>query len=135
MFTPRWYISLPGLERFGLSDGFPIKDQMANSLVPYVAHFKFQVKLDMFLLKLNKNDSRFELTTNHEVLKAKQVVIAAGAFQKPFIPPIITEGEGEIFQLHSSDYVSPNQIPEGSVLVVGGGNSGAQIAVELAQER
>src|SRR5699024_10559621 len=135
MFTPRCYSSLPGLEMNGLSEGFPTKDEMANYLESYAEHFKFQVNLNTFVQKINKNDSSFELTTNHEVLKAKQVVIAAGAFQKPFIPPIITEGEGEIFPLHSSDYVSPNQIPEGSVLVVGGGNSGAQIAVELAQER
>lgn len=62
-------------------------------------------------------------------------MIASGAFQKPFIPSVITDKKERAFQIHSSSYLSPEQITEGSVLVVGGGNSGAQIAVELAQDR
>lgn len=77
----------------------------------------------------------FELTTNQGIIKSKQIVIASGAFQKPFIPPIILDNKENIQHIHSSQYVSPTQLSKDSVIVVGGGNSGAQIAVELAQDR
>lgn len=73
------------------------------------------------------------MLTNKGIIKSKQVVVATGAFQKPFIPPVIVESE--TLHIHSSNYVTPSQIPKNSVLVVVGGNSGAQIAVELADAR
>ncbi|MEK3856211.1 NAD(P)-binding domain-containing protein [Cytobacillus sp. FSL H8-0458] len=68
------------------------------------------------------------------IIKAQQVIIAAGAFQKRYIPPVIKDKTGA-FQLHSSEYRSPAEVPGDEVLIVGGGNSGAQLAVELAKDR
>lgn len=76
----------------------------------------------------------FQIETSRGIIGAKQVVIASGAFQKPFVPQVTVNKTGKPFQIHSSFYRSPKQLLKGSVLVVGGGNSGAQIAVELAYE-
>ncbi len=135
LFTPRKYSSLPGLEMSGCPEGFPTKDEMANYLEAYADHFNLSIKLNTHVKLIDKNSSLFEITTNQEVIQTKQVVIATGAFQKPFIPSIKTGSDDGVLHMHSSNYVSPNQILDGSVLVVGGGNSGAQIAVELAQEK
>lgn len=135
LFTPRGYSSLPGLEMNGSSEGFPTKNELANYLEAYVEHFELPVKLNVFVQKINRNNNSFELLTNQGIIKIKQVIIASGAFKKPYIPPGITKNDEGAQHIHSSNYVSPSQIPKGSVLVVGGGNSGAQIAAELAQQR
>lgn len=135
LFTPRCYSSLPGLKMNGLPEGFPTKDEMANYLESYKETFDLPVKLNISIKKIYKNNNTFELVTNKGIITSKQVVVATGAFQKPFIPPVIIEKGKETLHIHSSDYISPSQISKSSVLVVGGGNSGAQIAVELAGER
>jgi putative flavoprotein involved in K+ transport len=136
LFTPRQYSSLPGMQMEGSLDEFPSKDDMADYLEKYVSHFNLPVKLNTSVLKINKNLNDFEVTTNQGVIHSRQIVIASGAFQKPSIPSFMSNlDEKNLFQIHSSSYHSPNQLRNGSVLVVGGGNSGAQIAVELAKER
>jgi putative flavoprotein involved in K+ transport len=136
LFTPRQYSSLPGMQMEGSLDEFPSKDDMADYLEKYVDHFNLPIKLNTSVLKINKNLDEFEVTTNQGVIHSKQIVIASGAFQKPFVPSFMSShAEKSVFQIHSSSYRSPNQLRSGSVLVVGGGNSGAQIAVELAKER
>ncbi|MBY6051683.1 NAD(P)/FAD-dependent oxidoreductase [Cytobacillus firmus] len=135
LFTPRQYSSLPGLQMRGTSDDFPTKDDMADYLNDYVKHFDLPVMLDTNVIQLNKlPDGSFIIETNSGIIKAQQVIIAAGAFQKPYIPPLNKDGTGA-FQLHSSEYRSPEEVPGGEVLIVGGGNSGAQLAVELAKDR
>ncbi|MCS0655383.1 flavin-containing monooxygenase [Cytobacillus firmus] len=135
LFTPRQYSSLPGLQMRGTSDDFPTKDDMADYLNDYVKHFDLPVMLFTNVIQLNKlPDGSFIIETNSGIVKAQQVIIAAGAFQKPYIPPLIKGGTGA-FQLHSSEYRSPEEVPGGEVLIVGGGNSGAQLAVELAKHR
>ena len=135
LFTSRKYSSLPKLQMNGSSDGFPTKDEMGDYLEQYTTHFGLPVKLNTNVIKIKKNRETFKVETNQGIIEANQVVIASGAFQKPFIPPVMLNKGEKPFQIHSSSYFSPKQILKGSVLVVGGGNSGAQIAVELAQER
>src|SRR5699024_9430825 len=77
----------------------------------------------------------FHITTAHMVYKAQNVIIATGPFQKPRIPTFANKLSDEVVQLHSSEYRNPTQLKEGNVLVVGGGNSGAQIAVEISREK
>jgi len=135
LFTSRKYSSLPKLQMNGSADGFPTKDEMADYLEHYATHFGLPVKLNTSVIKIKKNSETFKVETNQGIIEANQVVIASGAFQKPFVPTVIKDKGEKLFQIHSSAYFSPKQILKGSVLVVGGGNSGAQIAVELAQER
>ncbi|WP_088101975.1 flavin-containing monooxygenase [Halalkalibacter urbisdiaboli] len=135
LFTPRRYSCLPELRMNGSADGFPTKDEMANYLASYVNHFNIPVKCNTLVYNIIKKHDLFYVETNKGRIEAKNVIIASGAFQKPYIPPVFKEHEQHPLQFHSSSYVSPRQIPKTSVLIVGGGNSGAQIALELAKER
>ncbi|PGT17868.1 flavin-containing monooxygenase [Bacillus cereus] len=133
LFTPRSYSSLPGMALIGEENGFPYKDEIANYLERYAQHFQFPVQVQTEVLKIRKQQDIFELHTPTEILQTKKVIIATGGFQQPFIPSFSQHLSSHIFQIHSSQYKSPLQIPKGKVLVVGGGNSGMQIAVELAK--
>lgn len=115
LFTPKEYSSLPGMILKGEKNEFPHKDEIAMYLEEYAQYFQLPVQLQT------------------EVLKSKKVIIASGGFQQPYIPSFSQHLSSHIFQIHSSQYKSPSQIPKGNVLVVGGGNSGMQIAVELAK--
>jgi putative flavoprotein involved in K+ transport len=101
----------------------------------FANYFDLPVKTNTTVSKVEKNEDIFIVSTDHGKIQSRKVVIASGAFQKPFIPKVMTNGEEEPFQIHSSSYDSPKQLNNGSFLVVGGGNSGAQIAVELAKEK
>ncbi|MGE1014553.1 oxidoreductase [Bacillus wiedmannii] len=133
LFTPREYSSLPGMIVKGEGKGFPCKDEMATYLEEYARYFKLPVQLQTEVLKIKKEKEIFKLHTPTEILQAKKVVIATGGFQQPYIPSFSQHLLSHVFQIHSSQYKSPSQIPKGNVLVVGGGNSGMQIAVELAK--
>lgn len=135
LFTPRKYSSLPGLRMNGLSEGFPTKNEMASYLQQYVIQNDLPIKLNTTVIAITKKHEVYQIETNHGMIHANQVVVASGAFQKPFVPPVVINKGEKPFQIHSSTYRSEVQIPEGPVLVVGGGNSGAQIAVELSEHR
>ncbi|KKZ99091.1 hypothetical protein B4147_3675 [Bacillus wiedmannii] len=133
LFTPKEYSSLPGMILKGEKNEFPHKDEIAMYLEEYAQYFQLPVQLQTEVLKIRKEKEIFELHTPTEVLKSKKVIIASGGFQQPYIPSFSQHLSSHIFQIHSSQYKSPSQIPKGNVLVVGGGNSGMQIAVELAK--
>lgn len=135
LFTPKSYSALPGMTFEGDQDAFPSKDEMADYLETYAKHFSLPVQLRTYVQKVKQIDSGFEVVTNKEILYSKQIIIASGAFQAPFLPSASRQYPKDVFQIHSSAYISPKQIPEGPILVVGGGNSGTQIAAELAMER
>ncbi len=133
LFTPRSYSSLPGMALIGEKNEFPYKDEIATYLEEYARHFQLPVQLQTEVLKIKKEKEIFELHTPTEILQTKKVIIASGGFQQPFIPSVSANLSSHIFQIHSSQYRSSSQIPQGKVLVAGGGNSGMQIAVELAK--
>ncbi|PEK41185.1 oxidoreductase [Bacillus toyonensis] len=133
LFTPREYSSLPGMILKGEKNEFPHKDEITMYLEEYAQYFQLPVQLQTEVLKIKKEKDIFELHTSKEILQSKKVIIASGGFQQPFIPLFSQHLSSHIFQAHSSQYKSPSQIPKGRVLVVGGGNSGMQIAVELAK--
>ncbi len=135
LFTPRSYSSLPGMKLEGSENGFPTKDEIADYLEMYANQFSLPVQLETTVHKVQKTNGTFQVSTNKGVVFSKNVIIASGAFQKPFIPSISQNLSKEVFQIHSSEYQSPEIIPNGSVLVVGGGNSGTQIAAELSGSR
>ncbi|WP_428909986.1 flavin-containing monooxygenase [Niallia sp. Krafla_26] len=135
LFTPRTYSSLPGLKMEGDPNGYPTKDEVAQYLEQYGNMFSLPIQLKTTVTRLSQTDNGFHVMTDNGEFIAKKVVVATGPFQHPSLPPFSKELSNQVYQVHSSQYKNPNQLNEGSVLVVGGGNSGAQIAVEVSKKR
>ncbi|MDN3020233.1 NAD(P)/FAD-dependent oxidoreductase [Paenibacillus sp. BSR1-1] len=133
LFTPRAYSSLPGLGLEGDPTGFPTKDEIADYLERYAKTFDLPIHLNCHVQKVQKENDSFIIFTGNSIIRTKKVVVASGPFQTPNIPPFAKKLPNHVVQLHSSEYKNPSQLNEGSVLVVGGGNSGAQIAVEVSK--
>src|SRR4051812_8417921 len=133
LFTSARYDSLPGLPFPGDPDRYPTKDEVAHYLTDYARRFELPVELDSAVRALHPSaHGGYLLELDDRTIEADQVVIATGPFQTPFIPSIAEGLAPEVAQMHSTGYRSAAQIPEGRVLVVGGGNTGYQIAEELA---
>jgi putative flavoprotein involved in K+ transport len=132
LFTPAQHDALPGMAFPGRPDTYPGKDPVAGYLQAYAAAFSLPVRLNARAAHLGKTAEGFEVRTADDVLRARQVVVATGPFQVPFTPPAAQGLDGSVTQLHSAGYRNPQALPAGPVLVVGGGNSGFQIAEELA---
>jgi putative flavoprotein involved in K+ transport len=136
LFTPSQYDALPGLAFPAPADTYPTKDPVADYLQAYAKTFDLPVRLDAKATELTRQeDETFEVRTADATYRARQVVVATGPFQVPFVPPQAAKLDPAVTQLHSADYRNPQALPEGPVLVVGGGNSGFQIAEELAATR
>jgi putative flavoprotein involved in K+ transport len=135
LFTPRSYSSLPGLSLKGNQNHYPKIDEMSDYLSLYAHTFQLPIQLNTCITKLDKDGEHFILSTNQGELHAKNVIVATGPFQHAFIPEYSRHLSDKVLQLHSSDYKNSYQLLNGRTLVVGGGNSGAQIAVELSTER
>jgi putative flavoprotein involved in K+ transport len=136
LFTPAQYDALPGMAFPAPADTYPTKDPVADYLQAYAAAHDLPVRLDAKVTELRRAGEGFEVrTANDEVFRAHQVVVATGPFQVPFVPPAASKLDASVTQVHSADYRNPQALPEGPVLVVGGGNSGFQIAEELAATR
>jgi putative flavoprotein involved in K+ transport len=132
LFTPARYNGLPGWRFPAASWSFPIKDEMADYLEAYAARFDLPVHSGVRAEQLCK-ESRYVLTTSGDRrIEADNVVVAMGSFQSPRRPAFATELDPGIVQLHSHDYRNPTQLRAGGVLVVGAGNSGADIALDIA---
>ena len=132
LFTPRRYDSLPGLEFPGDPDGYPHRDEVVEYLRSYAARFDLPLRLGMEARRLTRAGERFEIETAAGALTADQVVVATGAFQAAHVPEIAADLGAEVVQMHSTRYRRPDELPAGRVVVVGAGNTGFQIAEELA---
>src|SRR5918994_4972055 len=132
LFTPRRYDSLPGLAFPGEPDGYPTRDEVIAYLEQYAAAFHLPIELGSAVRSLTKKDETFVLELDGRRVEADQVVVATGPFQVPFVPPLAAQFAPEVFQTHSTGYRRPADVPEGTIVVVGGGNTGFQIAKELA---
>jgi putative flavoprotein involved in K+ transport len=136
LFTPAQYDALPGLAFPAPADTYPTKDPVADYLQAYAVAFDLPVRLNAKVTELRRlDDGSFEVHTADAAYQARQVVVATGPFQVPFVPPMAAKLDPSVTQLHSADYRNPQALPDGPVLVVGGGNSGFQIAEELAATR
>jgi putative flavoprotein involved in K+ transport len=131
LFTPKNYSSLPGLDFSGDPNEYPDKDEVKDYLQNYAKLFDLNIKLQTRVLELIQTPEGFLAQTNQGFIKSKQVIIATGPFQMPFIPKIEGNLSKNVVQIHTFDYRNPFQIKGKNVLVIGGGNSGAQIAIEL----
>jgi putative flavoprotein involved in K+ transport len=135
-FTPAQYDALPGMAFPAPADTYPTKDPVADYLRDYAKAFELPVRLNAKATELRRRgDGSFEVHTADATFQARQVVVATGPFQVPFVPPQARGLDPSVTQLHSAEYRNPQALPEGPVLVVGGGNSGFQIAEELAATR
>jgi putative flavoprotein involved in K+ transport len=132
LFTPTQYDALPGMPFPGPSDTYPGKDAVAAYLKAYAAAFNLPIRVNSPVTHLSQTDEGFKIHTQHEVFNTRQVVVATGPFQVPYIPPAAQRLDSSVTQPHSADYRNPQALPAGPALVVGGGNSGFQIAEELA---
>lgn len=133
LFTPRSYSALPGLAVPGDPHGFPSKDEIADYLEAYATHFAISIRLSTAVRSLETSGAYFRVTTSEGAqIESRAVVVATGAFQIPRIPAISTAFSGDVHQLSADAYRRPSRVPAGTVLVVGDGATGRQIALELA---
>ncbi len=133
LFTPSQFNGLPGKPFPSPANTFPSKNEVADYLEGYAAQFDLPVAHGMEVAALSRNHNGYEVTTSKSRLHAKNVIIASGPYQSPSSPAFASELAPDIFQLHSSAYLNPGQIPAKSVMIVGAGNSGAEIALELVK--
>lgn len=132
LFTPRRFSSLPGLP-FPPGTGAPTRREMADYLQRYVQHFGLPVETGQQVHRLRRTDDGSYLAdTPNAQIRARHVVLATGPFHQPHLPPASRTLDPAIPQLHSSQYHRPTDLTEPQITIVGGGNSAAQLAVELA---
>jgi putative flavoprotein involved in K+ transport len=131
LFTPNWGNSLPGLQIPGGDWDFPTKDEVADYLESYAEYFELPIRHDTRIERLAHDGDRFVATAGDTTFVAENVVVAMAAYQKPKLPAFADELDDDIVQLHIAEYRNPSQVQDGPVLVVGAGNSGAEIAMEL----
>ena len=130
---PAWHDRFPNLEFIDFDpDAFAPKERVADYFVDYAEMIKAPIRCGVEVSEVRRNEGRpgFHIETSQGILEANNVVAATGPFQRPVLPKLVPDDSG-IMQLHSNAYRNPEQLPEGSVLVVGAGSSGAQIADEL----
>jgi putative flavoprotein involved in K+ transport len=136
LFTSGRYDNLPGLPFPAAANAYPGKDEVADYLSAYAGEFELPVRLDTAVTSLARaGDGSYLVKAGADAIEAAHVVVATGAFQTPFIPPVSGALPADVHQLHSADYRRPQQLPSGRVLVVGAANSGCQIAQELSATR
>jgi putative flavoprotein involved in K+ transport len=135
LFTPPASVGLDGFAYPGPRSTMPTRDQMADYLETYVATLGHPVRLGVRVAGLSEHDGRYLVTTDHGQFVADNVVVATGAHRDPRVPAFASDLDPSILQLHSSEYRNPSQVREGPVLVVGAGNSGADISLELSRSR
>ena len=134
LFTPARYDSLPGMPFPGERYSLPTKDEVGEYLKAYAKRFDLPVRLNTRVSSLRRDGNAYVITSaNGESLRARSIIVATGANQQPRVPAFAAGLRSGIAQIHSSGYRRPSQLPPGGVLVVGAGNSGAQIALELAE--
>lgn len=134
LFTPRMYDGLPGLPLSGNKNSLPSKDEIANYFESYVKQMELPIKLNCSITRLWQQDEVFYAETNAGIIEARNIIVATGPFQTKNDPPFAKSLSENVIQLHSSEYQNISQLLPGTTVVVGGGNSGAQIAVELASD-
>ena len=134
LFTPARYNALPGMPFPGGNHSFSTKDEVADYLETYAARFELPVRTGVRVHRLSRNGSRFVVEADARLFASENVVVAMASHQVPRVPPFAHELDSRIVQLHSGEYRNASHLQEGPVLVVGAGNSGAEIAIEVVKE-
>lgn len=133
LVTPNWQCQLPGYAYSGPEPhGFMVRDEVHAFVRQYARSFDAPVRTGTAVTELIADpEGGYRITSTTGVMTAAQVVIATGGYHRPVLPAIAHRLDGVVHQLHSADYRSPDELPDGAVLVVGSGQSGAQIAEDL----
>lgn len=136
LFTPAFFNGLPGMD-FPAEhpDYLPRKDEVADYLASYAERFDLPVQLETEVTRIRRGNDAYRLRTSRGPVEARAVVVATGAFQHPNLPAFAGDLPEEIFQCHSSGYENPAQLRAGDAMIVGAGNSGTQIATEIAEAK
>jgi putative flavoprotein involved in K+ transport len=135
LFTSARFDSLPGMEFPGDPGRYPTRDEVVDYLTHYARELGLPVELNSRARAVRRHGHGYVVELDDRTYEARQVVIATGPFQTPFVPRIAEGLGGDVVQMHSSAYRSPDSVPGGRVLVVGGGNTGFQIGEELSASR
>ena len=133
LFTPARYDGLAGMPFPAPAHSFPTKNEMADYLEAYARRFDLPVRTGVRVDGLSRQGGQYVVTAGERRFTAEHVVVAMASYQFPRIPPFADELDPATFQLHSRDYRSPDQLRDGKVLIVGAGNSGSEIALEIAR--
>lgn len=135
LFTPARFNGLAGMRFPAPGHYFPTKGEMADFLESYAHRFELPVRLGVEVDRLSRQGDRFLVSAGDRRFETDNVVVAMANYQKPKVPDFAAELDRRIIQLHSSDYRNPSQLRAGAVLVVGAGNSGAEIATDVGRHR
>jgi putative flavoprotein involved in K+ transport len=134
LFTPRWAVQLPGWRFRNKDVRYPSRDQMVGFLQEYAERYDMPVRTGVRVERISRDGDRYVVSTDAGMIEADGVIVATGANRDPRVPAFSRELDRSIVQLHSSQYRNPSQLREGGVLVVGAGNSGADISLDVAGE-
>ncbi|HEX5557187.1 MAG TPA: NAD(P)/FAD-dependent oxidoreductase [Gaiellales bacterium] len=135
LFTPRRYNAMPGLPFDGEPDREPTRDEVIDYLHRYAAELGLPVELNSPVVTLEHREGHYAAGLPGRTILADQVIIATGPFQQPRIPAFASSLDPGVHQAHSTGYRRPSDLPPGRVVVIGGGNTGYQIAEELVADR
>lgn len=133
LFTPARFAGLDGMPFPAPPFSFPTKDDMADYLESYAQRFALPVRSGMRVTRLSRIGNRFLAIAGDRRFEADQVVIAMAQYQRPRVPAFAGDLGPGIVQLHSVDYRNPSQLQPGDLLIVGLGNSGAEIAIDTVR--
>src|SRR4030095_12218485 len=129
--TPARFASLDGMPFPADPHSFPTKDAMGDYLETYARHFQLPVRNRVRVERLSRLGDRFLVVAGDQRFEADNVVVAMAGWQRPRVPAFASELKPRIVQIHSFNYRNPSQLQPGGVIVVGAGNSGAEIALDV----
>jgi putative flavoprotein involved in K+ transport len=135
LFTSAEYNNLPGMRFPGTRGAYPGKEEIADFLQAYAEESQLPIRLNTQVTSLTREDGTYVARSEDTEIRAQRVVVATGPFHVPFIPAVARDLDPDLPQIHSAEYRNPDSQPEGETLVVGGANSGQQIALELSESR
>ena len=133
LFNPARYAGLPGMPFPARGDTFPTKDDVADYLESYARHFHLPVQNGVKVDRLWKEGDHYVVNAGSQQFESDNVIVAMANYQVPSLPAFASELDHDIVQLHSHEYRNPSQLRDGGVLIVGVGNSGADIGIEVAR--
>jgi putative flavoprotein involved in K+ transport len=133
LFSPARFDGIDGMPFPASPHAFPTKDEMGDYLEAYAERFRLPVRTGVRVTSVSRSADRYLIVADGVTIEADSVIIAMSDYQKPKLPSFAAELSSGIVQMHSSAYRNLGQLEPGAVLIVGSGNSGAEIAMETAR--